>query len=110
MGHFILIIWHWLQEFLGINTGIPGHTVRWYNFWSGFGSDLGEVTVIGGAIMIYKHHNCAVPRCPRIAHRKYEIKETKQYTCRHHHTQKWHDLLVKQFKQDYPDQHKFINK
>jgi hypothetical protein len=81
-----------------------------YGFFSGFGSDLGEVAIIGAVGATYKHHNCAVPRCWRIAHHKYEIKETKQYTCRMHHTQFWHDLLIKQYKQDYPQQHKLINK
>jgi hypothetical protein len=81
-----------------------------YQFWSGIGSDFSEIAIIGAVIATYKHHNCAVPRCPRIAHRKYEIKETKQYTCRHHHTQYWHDLLVGQYKEDYPEQHAFINK
>lgn len=91
-------------------TGSNNTSGNQYGFWSGFGSDLGEIAIIGSLLAVYKHHNCAVARCPRIAHRKYEIKETKQYTCHKHHTQYWHDLLVKQYKQDYPEQHAFINR
>lgn len=80
-----------------------------YNFWSGFGSDIGELALIGAVIATWKHHNCAVPRCFRLAHHKYEIKETKQYTCHKHHTKYWYDLLVKQYREDYPEQHKLIN-
>lgn len=98
-----------LQDFLNW-TGANNTSGNQYGFWSGFGSDLGEIVLLGGAITLYKRHNCAVPKCPRIAHKKYEVKETKQYTCRTHHTQYWHDLLVAQYKEDYPDQHAFINK
>ena len=110
MIHIFLDIWHWLQEVLGFNAGVPGHTTRWYNGVSGSGSDIGELVLIGSIITLYKHHNCAVPRCPRIAHKKYEVPETKQYVCHRHHTQYWHDLLVKQYKEDYPHQYRLINR
>lgn len=83
---------------------------RGYQFWSGIGSDFSEIAIIGAVLAHIRHHNCSIPHCPRIAHKKYEIKETKQYTCRKHHTQYWHDLLVEQYKEDYPEQHEFINK
>lgn len=81
-----------------------------YQFWSGIGSDFSEITIIGGALLLYKRHNCSVPRCPRLSHHKYEVKETKQYTCRPHHTQYWNNLLISQYKEDYPEQHALINK
>lgn len=109
MFHLLHIIQHWLAVQTGTYIA-PSQYSDHYNFWSGFGSDITELALIAGAIGLYKRHNCAVPHCPWIAHSKYEIKETKQYTCRGHHTQYWHDMLVTQFKQDYPDQHKFINK
>jgi hypothetical protein len=90
-------------------TGSNNTAGNQYGFWSGFGSDLSEFALFGLLIGLYKHHNCAVPQCPRIAHKKYEIKETKQYVCRKHHTKCWHDILIKQYKQDYPEQHKLIN-
>lgn len=37
-----------------------------YQFWSGIGSDIGEVSLIGALMMVYRHHNCAAPRCLRI--------------------------------------------
>lgn len=105
MIHLLHIIQHWLA----VHTGTVNESGPYYGFWSGFGSDLGEIALIGAVFATWKHHNCAVPRCARLAHHKYEIKETKQYTCRKHHTQYWSDLLIKQYKQDYPEQHKFIN-
>jgi hypothetical protein len=101
---------HALANWFLTVTGSNNTSGTWYGFWSGFGSDLGEVALVGSLAALYHHHNCAVPRCPRIAHKKYEVPETKQYTCHKHHTQYWHDLLVAQFKQDYPEQHKLINK
>lgn len=109
MIHILQAIQHWLA----VQTGTyipPGQYSDHYNFWSGFGSDIGEITIIVAILATYKHHNCSVPRCPRLAHKKYEIIETKQYTCHHHHTAYWHDLLVEQYKQDYPEQYKHINK
>lgn len=104
--HWLQHIWYWIE----VHTGTVNEPGPYYGFWSGFGSDIGEIALLGAIIATYKHHNCAVPRCYRIAHKKYEIKETKQYVCRKHHTQKWHDLLIEQYKEDYPEQHKLINK
>lgn len=109
MFHLYHIIAHWLAVQTGTYIA-PGQYSDHYNFWSGFGSDISEFVLLAGAFTIYKHHNCAVPRCPRLAHKKYEIKETKQYVCRKHHTAHWHNILIKQYKQDYPEQHKLINK
>lgn len=99
-------IWWWLQKFFGASNtaGVA------YGFWSGSVSDIGEVVLLGALIGVYKHHNCAIPRCPRIAHKKFEVKETHQYTCHHHATPYWHDLLLQQYKEDYPEQHRLINR
>lgn len=49
--------WYWLwHPLIG-----PG-----YQFWSGIASDVGEVTVIGACVGMYRVHNCAAPRCWRI--------------------------------------------
>jgi hypothetical protein len=49
-------LWHWFLTVTGSNntSGI------WYGFWSGFGSDLGEVVLIGGLIQIYRGTRCHV--------------------------------------------------
>lgn len=38
-----------------------------YAWWSGAGSDLGEVTIIGGMVMIYRKHECHLDGCHRLA-------------------------------------------
>jgi hypothetical protein len=52
----------WLAHLLGIDN----EAGRWYAFWSGFGSDMSEVTLIGLAFGAYHRHNCHQRRCWRI--------------------------------------------
>lgn len=105
----IHLIEHVFHTFLNW-SGASNPSGNQYGFWSGFGSDLSEFALLGLLIGLYHRHNCAVPRCPRIAHKKFEVKETKQYTCHKHATPYWHKLLIKQYKEDYPEQHKLINR
>ena len=63
----ILAIFHdhsfrWFESHTGIDKG----SGPWYSFWSGFGSDLGEVTIFAGAIAIWRHHSCHVRGCMRV--------------------------------------------
>ena len=44
--------------------GIDDTSGRWYAFWSGFGSDLGELAIVG---VLWHHLNCHWERCWRIA-------------------------------------------
>jgi hypothetical protein len=37
-----------------------------YNFWSGIGSDFGEITIIIAVLAWWRHHNCQVKGCWRI--------------------------------------------
>jgi hypothetical protein len=50
----------WLLHWLGIDTT----TGPFYAFWSGFGSDLGELAIVGA---LWHHLNCREPHCWRIA-------------------------------------------
>jgi hypothetical protein len=73
-------MWHWILYHLGVTNPIN----QWYNFWSGFGSDLGELLILGGIIQFFKHHNCHVQGCWR-------VKTSNDPTihapaCRKHHT------------------------
>jgi ribosomal protein L32 len=54
-----------------------------YNFWSGAGSDLGEVVLIGAVIGLFRKHNCSVTGCWRLA--KHLVPDTPYYTCQKHH-------------------------
>lgn len=66
--------WYWLWHPL---AG-PG-----YQFWSGIASDVGELTLIGGALALIKHANCDVPGCWRYGPHRDASGHVK--LCRHHH-------------------------
>lgn len=40
-----------------------------YQFWSGIGSDFGEVTLLGGFLAWWHHNNCIERGCWRKGHR-----------------------------------------
>ncbi len=42
---------------------------RWYDFWSGMGSDLGELAILGA---VWHHLNCHQERCWRIARHRHD--------------------------------------
>lgn len=60
--------------------GIDNLSGRWYGFWSGFGSDLGEFGIIW---VLYKKHNCHVARCLRLA--RHPVDGTSFVVCGRHH-------------------------
>jgi hypothetical protein len=75
----------WLAHPLGSCTGSAALVVRCkgYNFWSGIGSDLGEITLLTAVLATYWHHTCNVGRCWRLgrfAHGPLKL-------CAHHHPQ-----------------------
>jgi hypothetical protein len=74
----------WLLHWLAVHTGssnTPGAPPN-YNFWSGFGSDIGEVAIIGGLISVYRRHNCEVHRCWRLGRHE---TAAGHHVCRRHH-------------------------
>jgi hypothetical protein len=75
---------HWLAFMTGSEntSGAPPN----YNFWSGFGSDLGEVTILVGMYAVYKKHNCGVKWCWRFSrHAWTDDKGLTHMLCRRHH-------------------------
>lgn len=72
------MLWHLLLHVIGLDGS--GY---WYNFWSGFGSDLGEAALIGGLISMYRKHNCHVKGCWRLTWRP--VAGTTFTVCRRHH-------------------------
>lgn len=76
-----------IQHWISVHTGVasPDNPV-WYNFWSGFGSDLGEVTLVAAiitpVIVTYRHANCHVKGCPRIGK---PVSGTPYRACHKHH-------------------------
>ena len=72
-------MWHDILNFFGvINEGGKG-----YGFWSGVGSDIGEVALIGAVIAAYRRHNCHVRRCWRL--QRHPVEGTPWIVCRKHH-------------------------
>jgi len=69
-----LVIWlqyarsvgHWLQ----VHEGIINEPGPYYGFWSGFGSDLAEFSILGaiatGIYQLVKKYNCHEPGCWRV--------------------------------------------
>ncbi len=54
-----------------------------YQWWSGIGSDIGEVTILGGVVMVLRHVNCNSPRCLRVG--RHPTADGQHHLCRHHH-------------------------
>jgi hypothetical protein len=75
---------HWVALHTGILNGGPD---KYYNFWSGFGSDLGEATLISAVgVGLYtglRKVNCHTRGCWRIG--KHQLDGTPYVLCRHHH-------------------------
>lgn len=70
-------MWHWLLVFFGVDN----EAGRGYAFWSGIGSDIGEIALIGLLYQNVRKHNCHVKGCPRIG--RHHIGD--YIVCRRHH-------------------------
>jgi hypothetical protein len=68
----------WLEHFLGFDM-----SGNWYGFWSGFGSDLGELAIVGALVAMVRKHVCHVKGCWRIG--RLPIEGTSWIVCRKHH-------------------------
>jgi hypothetical protein len=81
---FFDVVRHWLALHTGTLHGGPD---LYYNFWSGFGSDVGEATLISAVgIGVYtgvRKANCHTKGCWRIGH--HPLDGTPYILCRHHH-------------------------
>ena len=57
-------------RWMAVHTGIDDLSGSWYGFWSGFGSDLAEIGLIGavatGVYQIVRKYNCHEPGCWRV--------------------------------------------
>lgn len=71
-----VLIWrlpviHWAQAQFGFRQG-DGDSPH-YLFWSGIGSDLAYLSIIGGAVIYYRKENCKKRWCPLLGH--YELTD-----------------------------------
>ena len=72
-------LWHWFE----IHTGTVNESGPYYGFWSGFGSDIGEVSLLVGIVVGLRHINCHVIGCRSI--RTHLVVGTPYRACRKHH-------------------------
>lgn len=85
--------------------GITNASGSAYLFWSGFGADLSELSVLGAAAVFYRHRKCV--SCWRIG--KHHVEGTAWTTCHRHLTESHHDRLLAEYADRHPEQHAFLN-
>lgn len=92
-----------IARFFGLTNGagLP------YLFWSGIGSDLGEIALLGVVVKAYTHLNCTQKGCWRIA--KHPVDGTPYRTCHRHATVAGHAQLHEHHAAKHPDQHELLN-
>ena len=56
-------LWWWVE----VHTGTVNESGPYYGFWSGFGSDIGELAIIGGMIQFARRANCHNHGCFRLS-------------------------------------------
>jgi len=100
---FFDVVRHWLALHTGTLHGGPD---LYYNFWSGFGSDLGEATLITAVgVGVYtgvRKVNCHTKGCWRIGH--HPLDGTPYILCKHHHPHvptkgATHEHILEQYRQ-----------
>ena len=63
----VTLAWrHGLQHWVAIHTGTDNEPGPDYGFFSGIGSDLGEITLLAAILGVYHRHQCHTGRCWRI--------------------------------------------
>lgn len=70
------VIGSWLYHFAGLSGSGPV-----YGFWSGSGSDLSELAIVGAVIGGYRKHNCHWKGCWRIGR---HLVDGSPWCDRHH--------------------------
>jgi hypothetical protein len=85
MWHFVQFLWNWFLNVTGSRNSATTNAT-YYGFWSGFGSDLGEVVIIGGLVHFARHANCGQKGCWRFGrHNWTDAKGVVHKLCRKHH-------------------------
>ena len=83
----IAVFFAFLRHWIAVHSGTTNESGEYYAFWSGFGADLGEGTLISAvALGVYtgaRKVNCHEKGCWRIGH--HPLDGTPYILCRHHH-------------------------
>jgi hypothetical protein len=78
---------HVIDHWLAVHTGTINEAGPYYAFWSGFGSDLSEVGLIGvvgtGVYQIIRKYNCHQPGCWRVGN--HAAAGGQFFLCYRHH-------------------------
>jgi hypothetical protein len=91
-----------INHWLAVHTGTINEAGPYYGFWSGFGSDLAEFSILGAiataAYQLVKKYNCHEPGCWRVG--THPAAGGQFLLCYHHHpdyqgTKPTHDLIVR---------------
>ena len=72
-------MWSWLAHVLGMDN-LSG---PYYGFWSGAGSDISELAMVGALLGLLRKGNCEVHGCWRLG--RHTVQATGHRVCRHHH-------------------------
>jgi hypothetical protein len=79
----VLGVWHdFYFHWFEVHSGTVNESGPYYGFWSGFGSDLGEATILVGIVATWRHHSCHVRGCARIGR---QVPGTPYLACPRHH-------------------------
>jgi hypothetical protein len=71
-------MWHGLLHFLGVDD-LSGPAYGW---WSGAGSDLSELALLGAIVGLLRKHNCVVAGCWRLGR---HVTAAQHWVCHRHH-------------------------
>lgn len=66
-------------------TGTDDTAGPQYGFFSGFGSDLGEIALVGGLWHMLHQYNCHEPHCLRLGPHSYNMDGQIVKLCKKHH-------------------------
>ena len=79
----LVVTWRMgLQHWLAIHTGTLNEPGPYYGFFSGFGSDLSELALLGGVVGLLRKYNCEVHGCWRLGR---HTTAAGHAVCRRHH-------------------------
>lgn len=72
---------NWIAHFFGLDNG-SGIS---YLFWSGVGSDISEIAILGALWGVIRRHNCDVRGCWRFGILPTLRDGVQHHVCRRHH-------------------------
>jgi hypothetical protein len=75
--HGVHLVLNTIYHYVGVNGSSP-----WGSFFGDFGSDIGELAIVGGLIGLVRQHNCEVKGCVRLGRHQ---TAANHRVCKKHH-------------------------